>query len=67
MFLTESDLEDLTGYKAPAWQARWLEERGWRFERNRAGKVIVSKAHAEKMMGGASPKGPAPKFNAIGG
>ena len=67
MFLTDEELLELTGYVLPAAQARWLEVRGWRFERNRAGRVIVSRAHAEAMMGGGAPKAPSPKFNAIGG
>ncbi len=65
MFLTDAELHKLTGYVAPAAQARWLEERGWRFERNRAGRVIVSRAHAESMMGGAAPRVAGPKFEAI--
>lgn len=67
MFLTDDELLLLTGYETPAWQARWLEERGWTFVRNRAGMVIVSRAHAEAMMGGGAPKAPGPKFEAIGG
>jgi hypothetical protein len=67
MFLTHAELEALTGYLIPAGQARWLETRGWRFERNRAGKVIVSRSYAEMMMGGSAPKAPEPKFGAIGG
>ena len=67
MFLTYAELRELTGYLAPAAQARWLEERGWRFERNRTGRVIVSRAHAEAMMGGGAPKVAGPKFEAIGG
>lgn len=67
MFLTTAELERLTGYVVPAAQARWLDERGWRYERNRAGLVIVSRAHAEAMMGGAAPKVAGPKFEAIGG
>lgn len=68
MFLTEDELRTLTGYLVPAAQARWLEERGWRYERNRAGKVIVSRAHAEEMLGHTNPVAAyTPKFGAIGG
>lgn len=66
MFLGEGELVILTGYVTPAGQARWLEARGWRFERNRAGKVIVSRAHAELMMGGAAARQePEPNFAAL--
>lgn len=67
MFLTDDELRELTGYVSAAGFIRWLDARGWRYERNRAGKVIVSRSHAETMMGGATPKAPQPKFNAIGG
>lgn len=67
MFLTDAELRELTGYVTAAGFARWLAARGWRFERNRAGKVIVSRAHAEAMLGGGKAKPPEPKFAAIGG
>jgi hypothetical protein len=67
VFLTPADLEQLTGYKVPAKQAAWLEERGWRFVRNAAGRVMVSRAHAEAMLGGSAPKVAGPDFAAIGG
>lgn len=58
MFLTDAELRELTGYVTAAGFARWLAARGWRFERNRAGKVIVSRAHAETMLAGGEPKAP---------
>lgn len=66
MFLTDLELRKLTGYVLPGAQVRWLRDRGWRFERNRAGRVIVSRSHAERMLGGAAPKGPEPNFAALG-
>lgn len=67
MFLTDDELRELTGYVSAAGFARWLDARGWRYEKSRAGKVIVSRAHAEAMMGGQAPKVAGPKFEAIGG
>ncbi len=68
MFLTPADLEQLTGYKSPSGHARWLDARGWRYERDRAGRVIVSRAYAETMMaGGQAPRVAQPNFAAIGG
>lgn len=67
MFLTDDELRALTGYQSAAGFVRWLDARGWRYERSRVGKVIVSRAHAEAMMGGGAPKAPGPNFAAIGG
>lgn len=66
MFLTDPELQQLTGYVLPAAQARWLTTRGWRFERNRGGRVIVLRSYAERMLGGAGPKEPEPNFAALG-
>lgn len=65
MFLTDLELQDLTGYVTAAGQVRWLEARGWRYERNRGGRVIVSRAYAESMLGGSAPKVPEPNFAAV--
>ena len=67
MFLTDAELRELTGYVTAAGFVRWLDARGWRYERSRAGRVIVSRSHAESMMGGGAPKAAGPKFEAIGG
>jgi succinate dehydrogenase/fumarate reductase flavoprotein subunit len=40
-FLDDNDLKRLTGYKRPADQARWLEEHGIPFLRNRLGRLVV--------------------------
>lgn len=40
-FLDDGDLLALTGYKRPADQARWLEDRGIPFDRNRLGRLVV--------------------------
>lgn len=65
MFLTAPELAQLTGYRMPAHQARWLETRGWRFERNRAGLVIVLRSYAEAMMGGGKARSPEPRFDRL--
>lgn len=67
MFLTDDELRDLTGYQTPAGFARWLDSRGWRYERARGGRVIVSRHYAETMMGGGSQRVAQPNFAAIGG
>lgn len=67
MFLTPSDLEQLTERRMPAAQARWLDARGWHYERGANGGVKVLRSYAEAMMGQATPKVAAPNFGAIGG
>lgn len=58
MFLTPDDLAYITGYQRAADQRRWLTLRGWVFEVSRAGRPIVSRAHAEMRLGGILPAGP---------
>ena len=41
MFLTDQDMESLTGYKRPADQRRWLVGHGWTFEVRADGKNVV--------------------------
>ena len=65
MFLSDQELERLTGYKSPAGFVRWLEARGWRFERTRGGAVIVSRVYAEKMLGAGSGRGVEPRFDRV--
>jgi transposase InsO family protein len=51
MFLTDLELYELTGYKLPSAQRRWLRDRGWKHELNRAGKPRVSRAYCESRLG----------------
>ena len=50
MFLTPDELVELTGYKRPSAQARWLRDRRWRFELNAAGQPRVARAYLERRM-----------------
>jgi hypothetical protein len=54
MFLTPDQLEQLTGKRRPSAQARWLQDRGWRFERNATGSVVVHALEAERQLCGGS-------------
>ena len=67
MFLTNEQLKKLTGYETPAGFARWLDARGWRYERNRRGEVVLLTSYMEAMMGNAPARVAGPKFEAIGG
>lgn len=52
MFLSPDDITELTGYKIPAYQIRWLRERGWVFEIGGDGRPKILTAHAMQRLGG---------------
>jgi hypothetical protein len=58
MFLTLTQLSDLTGYQRHADQRKWLKARGWVFEVAATGRPIVSTAYAEQRLGGAVSPAP---------
>ena len=49
--LSPEQLQELTGYKRGAEQARWLKENGFKFRLDRLGKPRVDLAHYETKMG----------------
>ena len=52
MFLTDADLEALTGYQRPRWQKAWLRERGYPHETDSQGRPRVLRAVVLKRLGG---------------
>lgn len=50
MFLTAAELAELTGYRRPSAQLRWLREHRWRFEVNAVGHPRVARAYFERRM-----------------
>lgn len=54
MFLTENQLQTLTGTAVIDEQITWLVENGWKFVRNTQGKPVVSKSHCEHQLGGVA-------------
>ncbi len=46
-FMSDDEIEFLTGYKRPSKQCAWLRQRGWNYETNAAGKPRVVEAHCE--------------------
>jgi hypothetical protein len=52
LFLTAAELEELTGYKRPHEQKKWLDDRRWRFETNAAGVPRVARAYLERRLVG---------------
>lgn len=57
LFLSDTDLESLTGYKRPGDQRRWLASHGWAFEVRADGKnrLLIEEAHS-RMLTGKSPR-----------
>ena len=51
LFLTHAELVDLTGFKAPHCQARWLTRNRWRFVLNRRKEPKVARQHFADRMG----------------
>lgn len=47
MWLEESEVERLTGYKRPAFQRKELLRRGYRFDLDRFGKPLVKRSEIE--------------------
>lgn len=63
MFLTDTELFDLTGYRRNADRCRWLDKHGWTYERNAiTGRPVVSRNYAESKLSGAPVK-VEPKLN----
>jgi hypothetical protein len=48
--LTAAELFELTGYRSPAWQAKWLRSHGWKFEQGRDGPKVL-RAYRDMRMG----------------
>lgn len=56
MFLTDEELETLTGYKRPADQRKWLTEHHWVFETARTGRPRILQDYAKNRLSGAEQK-----------
>lgn len=67
IFLTDSDIAELTGYKRPTAQRKWLLRNGYRFEVRADGRPRVMVAEAERhMLGKAQTKRHEPNWGALG-
>ena len=51
LFLTVDELADLTGFKAPHCQARWLTRNRWRYVLTRRNAPRVARNHFNERMG----------------
>ena len=57
LFLTGDELADLTGFKAPHCQARWLTRNRWRFVLTKRNKPRVARDHFNERMGCSTTTG----------
>lgn len=51
LFLTGDELRELTGFRAPHCQVRWLESNRWRFAMNRHKEPRVARQYFQERMG----------------
>jgi hypothetical protein len=66
VFLTNNELQQLTGYQKPTLQRRWLVDNGYSFDVRRDGKPVVSRCHYESHHGVVVGKRPsAPDLDAL--
>ena len=52
MFLSREDIKNLTEYKLPNFQIKWLEKNGYKFAVGKDGHPRVLHSHIEAMLGG---------------
>ena len=50
MFLSQPEIQELTGYHKPALQRRWLADHGWAFEIRADGQNVVLAEEARSRM-----------------
>lgn len=62
MLLSHDELVELTGYVCPAWQIKWLEARGWKYEVSRK-RPKVSRSYFEQRMGVIANQQPEPDLD----
>ena len=65
MFLSDSDIQRLTGLSRKSAQSRWLVQHGFPHEVSRLGFPIVLKSVVEERLGNTHPKKSEPNFAAL--
>lgn len=53
--LSDEELADITGYKARAYQRRWLDERQWIYVESRGKRPLVGRMYARMKLGMITP------------
>jgi hypothetical protein len=54
--LSDEELAEITGYKARAYQSRWLEDRKWLYVESRGKRPRVGRQYARMKLGMLSPQ-----------
>jgi hypothetical protein len=49
--LSDDELAHITGYKARAWQRRWLDDRKWLYVESRGKRPLVGRQYARMKLG----------------
>jgi len=68
MFLSQQQLVDLTHKVRPSAQAKWLDARGWKFERRYDGTLVVHELEAQRRLcsgGSSAPRRTEPDLKAL--
>ena len=65
MFLSVVETAELTGYKRPSHQIRWLSEHGYRFEVNALGRPVVLVSCVEQRLAPRASHNKKPNFDAL--
>ncbi len=65
MFLSKEDLEQMTGFKRPSRQRKWLDHNGYRFDVNAAGRPVVLMSAVEQKLGPTQNPRQTPNFDAL--
>ena len=66
LFLTPDEIQELTGYKRPTDQRRWLQRAGWPFALDANNRPKVARAYAERRLSGeAEAATQEPDFSAV--
>lgn len=58
LFLTADEVSELTGYKLPARQRKWLDSHGYIYERAATGRPVILRAHITQRLNGAAERDP---------
>ena len=58
--LSDEELADITGYKARAYQRRWLDDRQWLYVESRGKRPLVGRMYARMKLGMIMPTTMAP-------
>lgn len=53
--LSDEELAEITGYKARAYQRRWLDDRKWLYVESRGKRPLVGRQYARMKLGMLSP------------